>query len=103
MQFIFVTFTVIEGDAEDPGTESNITPPVEKALESKAAVDYQERIATDAAVTSTTTMQKGVRNFAEKGKEDPRFAALAEIVSRNHGLWCLEAEQYLLSHWEDIE
>ena len=44
-----------------------------------------------------------IDDFAEKGKEDPRFAALAEIVSRNHGLWCLEAEQYLLSHWEDIE
>ena len=33
-----VTFTVIEGDAEDPGTESNITPPVEKALETYSSV-----------------------------------------------------------------
>ena len=44
-----------------------------------------------------------IDDFAEKGKEDKRFAALAEIVGRNQGLWCLEAEQYLLSHWENIE
>ena len=44
-----------------------------------------------------------IDDFAEKGKEDKRFADLAEIVGRNQGLWCLEAEQYLLSHWENIE
>ncbi len=40
-----------------------------------------------------------IDDFARLGKEDARFADLAEIVSRNKGLWCLEAEQYLLSNW----
>ena len=44
-----------------------------------------------------------IDDFAEKGKEDPRFADLAEIVSRHNGLWCLEAERYLLAHWENVE
>ncbi len=44
-----------------------------------------------------------IDDFAEKGKQDPRFAGLAEIVGRHRGLWCLEAEQYLLSHWENID
>lgn len=39
-----------------------------------------------------------IADFEEKGKTDPMFAALAEIVSRNNGLWCLEAEEYLLRH-----
>ena len=44
-----------------------------------------------------------IDDFAEKGKDDPRFADLAEIVSRHSGLWCLEAENYLLSHWENMD
>ncbi len=44
-----------------------------------------------------------IDDFAEKGRQDPRFADLAAIVARNGGLWCLEAENYLLSHWENIE
>ena len=44
-----------------------------------------------------------IDDFAEKGKEDPRFADLAGIVARHRGLWCLEAENYLLSHWENVE
>ena len=44
-----------------------------------------------------------IDDFAEKGRGDPRFADLAGIISRNGGLWCLEAEQYLLSHWENID
>ena len=44
-----------------------------------------------------------IDDFAEKGRGDPRFADLAGIVSHNGGLWCLEAEQYLLSHWENID
>ena len=42
-----------------------------------------------------------IADFAELGKTDKRFADLAEIVGRNKGLWCLEAEQYLLSHWKE--
>ena len=34
-----------------------------------------------------------------KGAEDPRFLALADIVDAHNGLWCPEAEEYLLAHW----
>ena len=40
--------------------------------------------------------------LAEKGKSDPMFAALAEIVANNNGLWCGEAEEYLLAHANTI-
>lgn len=43
-----------------------------------------------------------IEDFAEKGKTDPMFAALAEIVGRNGGLWCAEAEEYLLAHAKRI-
>ena len=35
----------------------------------------------------------------DKGKDDPRFAALADIVDAHKGLWCPEAEEYLLAHF----
>lgn len=41
-------------------------------------------------------------DFAEKGKEDPVFAALAEITEKHNGLWSAEAEKYLLEHCEEI-
>ncbi len=34
--------------------------------------------------------------------QDPFFKALGGIVARNNGLWCVEAEQYLLEHAKDI-
>ena len=37
-------------------------------------------------------------DFAEVGKKDPFFAALAEIVERHNGIWNLEAEKYLLAN-----
>lgn len=40
-----------------------------------------------------------IADFAELGKADNRFAVLAQIVERNNGLWCAEAEQYLLQNW----
>jgi hypothetical protein len=43
-----------------------------------------------------------IADFKEKGKTDPLFAALADIVERSNGLWCLEAERYLLSHAKAI-
>lgn len=39
-------------------------------------------------------------DFATLGEKDPRFAKLADIINSNRGLWCLEAEQYLLSNWK---
>jgi threonine dehydrogenase-like Zn-dependent dehydrogenase len=43
-----------------------------------------------------------IEDFDEKGKEDPLFAALAEITGRNNGLWNAEAEKYLLEHAETV-
>lgn len=40
-----------------------------------------------------------IDDFAELGKSDARFAALANIVSQNRGLWCAEAETYLLENF----
>lgn len=37
----------------------------------------------------------------KKARQIP-FAALAEIVAKNNGLWCVEAEQYLLKHAKPI-
>jgi threonine dehydrogenase-like Zn-dependent dehydrogenase len=37
-------------------------------------------------------------DLPELGKRDPMYARLAEIVAENGGLWCLEAEKYLLAH-----
>ena len=41
-------------------------------------------------------------DLAEKGKEDPMYAKLAEIVTRNNGLWSEEAEKYLLANAKSI-
>ena len=41
-------------------------------------------------------------DLREKGKEDERFDALADIVEANNGLWCPAAERYLLAHWENF-
>ncbi len=39
-----------------------------------------------------------IDDFAEKGRTDPFFAALAEITDRHDGIWSVEAETYLLAH-----
>ena len=39
-----------------------------------------------------------IDDFAELGKTDPFFAKLAEITARNNGLWCAEAEKFLLEN-----
>ena len=40
-----------------------------------------------------------IDDFAALGEKDHRYEKLAEIVYRHNGLWCLEAERYLLKHW----
>ncbi|MBP3494190.1 MAG: zinc-binding dehydrogenase [Oscillospiraceae bacterium] len=40
-----------------------------------------------------------IADFAELGKTDARFSALHEIVSAHNGLWCAEAENYLLANF----
>ena len=39
-----------------------------------------------------------IADFEEKGKTDPLFGGLAEIMKRSNNLWCAEAEKYLLEH-----
>ncbi|MBR3439509.1 MAG: zinc-binding dehydrogenase [Clostridia bacterium] len=39
-----------------------------------------------------------IADFEEKGKTDPLFAKLAEIVAKTNGLWNAEAEKYLLEN-----
>ncbi len=43
-----------------------------------------------------------IDEFREKGKSNPLFKGLADIVEHNNGLWCKEAEDYLLEHGEAI-
>lgn len=43
-----------------------------------------------------------IADFKEKGSSDPLFAGLAEIVERNNGLWCAEAEKFLLANAKAI-
>ena len=38
-------------------------------------------------------------DFLELGKRDTRFAVLAELVRAHNGLWCAEAEKYLLENF----
>lgn len=44
-----------------------------------------------------------IDDFAEKGKKDPFFKKLAEIVEANNGLWCAEAEKYLLANGRPLD
>ena len=49
--------------------------------------------------TSINMELTAIADFAEKGKDNPHYQKLAEITSRNKGLWCTEAEKYLLEKW----
>lgn len=43
-----------------------------------------------------------IDDFAKKGETDPMFKTLAEIVAKNNGLWCAEAEKFLLANAKSI-
>lgn len=43
-----------------------------------------------------------IEDMAEKGKTVPLFAGLALIVDKNRGLWCADAEAYLLKNAEPM-
>ncbi|MCX7711506.1 MAG: zinc-binding dehydrogenase [Clostridia bacterium] len=43
-----------------------------------------------------------IADFKEKGKAEPLFAKLAEIVDKNNCLWSAEAEKYLLENAKAI-
>ncbi len=40
-----------------------------------------------------------IEDFSKLGEKDGRFKALSEIVAKNNGLWCAEAEKYLLENF----
>ena len=39
-----------------------------------------------------------IEDLAKLGETDPMYAELAKIVARNGGIWCAEAEEYLLAN-----
>jgi threonine dehydrogenase-like Zn-dependent dehydrogenase len=41
-----------------------------------------------------------ISDFEKKGKSNPHFARLAEIIGSNNGLWCKDAEKYLMENWK---
>ena len=43
-----------------------------------------------------------IDDFEEKGKTDPLFQKLHQLCAAKGGLWCLEAEQYLLANAKPI-
>jgi threonine dehydrogenase-like Zn-dependent dehydrogenase len=43
-----------------------------------------------------------IEDFARKGESDPFFKKLETIVRKNGGVWCGEAEDYLLKHGKPI-
>lgn len=43
-----------------------------------------------------------IDDFAKVGETNPLFAELAQICARHNGLWCGEAEEYLLANAEAI-
>lgn len=49
--------------------------------------------------THITLPLTAISDFKMLGKTDARFAVLAKIVETNNGLWCMEAEEYLLKNW----
>ena len=44
-----------------------------------------------------------IDDFAERGRDDPFYAELARICSASRGLWCKEAEDYLLANAPKVE
>ena len=40
-----------------------------------------------------------ISDFEKMGEKDERFAELHAIVEKSNGLWCSEAEKYLLEHF----
>ena len=41
-------------------------------------------------------------DLAELGKDNPLYCELAKIVEKNNGMWCAEAEKYLLANAKAI-
>lgn len=50
--------------------------------------------------THLTMPLTALTDLRAKGVEDARFTALADIVDAHNGLWCPEAEEYLLANFQ---
>ena len=57
----------------------------------------------DDLILNTLGGAVGCGIHTEKGKTDPFYAELDRICSANKGLWCKEAEDYLLAHAPKVE
>lgn len=44
-----------------------------------------------------------IADFAEKGKTNPVYAELARLCETHNGLWNVEAEEYLLTHADELK
>jgi len=53
--------------------------------------------------THVSMPMTAIDDFSSLGEKNPYFAALAEICGRNKGLWCSEAERYVLTHAPRLE
>ena len=51
---------------------------------------------------STIAIAGITRGFKELGKTNPLYKTLADIVEKNGGVWCEEAESYLLKNAKKI-
>ena len=52
--------------------------------------------------TNISMQLTAIEDFPKLGESDPLFKDLADIVSKNNGIWCLEGEEYLLKHGKAI-
>jgi len=53
--------------------------------------------------THVSMPMTAITDFSKLGESDPYFKALADICARNKGLWCTEAETYVLTHAPRLE
>ena len=91
-----VDFAVHQPDKEDggiPNPHFHVLCPIRPILESGKKLIY----------THITMPLTAIADFRAKGAEDARFTALADIVDAHNGLWCPEAEEYLLANWVETE
>ena len=52
--------------------------------------------------TNISMYLTAIEDFSRKGERDPFFRQLDSIVKRNGGVWCGEAEEYVLKHGTPI-
>ena len=50
-------------------------------------------------IIKTDLPRRALTDRREKGKGDERYTVLADIVDAHRGLWCPEAEEYLLANF----